>query len=132
MMICYFEPNFVEICLREKWFFNFPSGRKISKMTAVLKWCIFFIFFFTDDHNLMYSINGAIFIRKLHWEIGFLKGVHRNPLRHQIVIPPNSGKYLSHCVNWPLLADAGGKERFCLAFSIKITVCRPHRLEMVN
>ena len=29
--------------------------------------------FLTDNHNLTYSINGVIFIRKFHWESGFLR-----------------------------------------------------------
>ncbi len=90
MMICYFDPNFVEICFWESVFSIFVVLRNHAEGKSV-KWppfwngTLFLTFFSADNHSLTYSINGAIFIRKFHWESSFLKGVPRIPVRHQRV-----------------------------------------------
>ena len=90
-MICYIEPNFVEICLQESGFSIFcgiaqSHGRKIGiKNGRHFETLHFFqLFFFADNHNLTYFINGANFIWKFHWESGFLRRVHRNPPPHTL------------------------------------------------
>ncbi len=44
-------------------------------------WNVTLFIFFADNHSATYSINGAIFIRKIPLESGFLKGIHP-PFRH--------------------------------------------------